>query len=623
MPDSKKKYTLKQHASMIIRGLRTYGDPGKPVMLTIVLSSILEAAVPFINIWFAAEILSELAGLRDRQRLVLLAALTVSLNLAGFLGQKALTRWKSYCGVTAWDSGHKRVTDKAIGMAYSDFEDADVQRLYFQIGQDEWNTGAGLMKLEEPAPQIIQGIIKIALSVTLSITLFTSRVPNGPYSSWLNSPLAIAIVIAILAVQVLLSPYLNVRGGRIFAALMDDGNYGNRFFAHYFFDIHEDSAAAKDIRIYDQKRIIRRQVAEDGDQNWRNNRTWSVYRRYEGKYIAAGVAVTYLCNGLLFLYVALKALAGAFGVGSIVLYVGAITQFSSGISAVLSMAGQLVNNNLFLEKWFRYLDLPNNEHCGDLSVGKGADVCYEIELRNVSFKYPGTDLYVLNDVSMKFNIGERMAIVGENGSGKTTLVKLLCRLYDPTEGEILLNGVNIREYSFKEYIRIFSIVFQDFGLLPFTLGQNVAVSAVYDAKRAREALEDAGFGERLASLPMGLDTLLYKEFDEEGVEPSGGEAQKIALARALYRDASFIILDEPTAALDPIAEFEVYSKINDIIKGKTAVFISHRLSSCRFCSDIAVFHEGRLIQRGAHDVLVEDVNGKYFELWNAQAQYYH
>ena len=202
------------------------------------------------------------------------------------------------------------------------------------------------------------------------------------------------------------------------------------------------------------------------------------------------------------------------------------------------------------------------------------------------------------------------------------MIKLLCRLYDPTEGEITLNGIDIRKYDYQEYMRLFSVVFQDFKLFALPLGQNVAASTEVDADRAEECLVKSGFSERLRELPLGLDTCLYKDFDADGVSISGGEAQKIALARALYKDAPFIVLDEPTAALDPIAEFEVYSRFNEIIEDKTTVFISHRLSSCRFCDDIAVFHEGRLVQRGSHQQLLADKDGKYAELWNAQAQYY-
>ena len=265
--------------------------------------------------------------------------------------------------------------------------------------------------------------------------------------------------------------------------------------------------------------------------------------------------------------------------------------------------------------------IPNRMYQGSLTTEKRSDRNYEVEFRDVSFRYPDTDQWVLRHVNIKFRVGSRLAVVGMNGSGKTSFIKLLCRLYDPTEGEILLNGINIRKYRYDEYIRIFSVVFQDFKLLALPLGENVAGSAEYDRERVKKCLSDAGFTQRLESLPKGLDTYLYKDLKEEGVDISGGEAQKIAIARALYKDAPFIILDEPTAALDPIAEAEIYSRFNDIMTDKTAIYISHRLSSCKFCDEIAVFHEGEIVQKGTHDQLVADTTGKYYELWNAQAQY--
>ena len=209
-----------------------------------------------------------------------------------------------------------------------------------------------------------------------------------------------------------------------------------------------------------------------------------------------------------------------------------------------------------------------------------------------------------------------------NGSGKTTFIKLLCRLYDPTEGQILLNGIDIRKYNYGEYMNIFSVVFQDFQLFALPLGQNVAGQVDYDPVRAEDCLQKAGFGDRLEKMPKGLETYLYKDYDKDGVDISGGEAQKIAIARALYKDAPFIILDEPTAALDPIAEAEIYEKFDEIVEDKTAIYISHRLSSCKFCDRIAVFHEGSVIQQGTHTQLLSDEAGQYYALWNAQAQYY-
>jgi len=215
-----------------------------------------------------------------------------------------------------------------------------------------------------------------------------------------------------------------------------------------------------------------------------------------------------------------------------------------------------------------------------------------------------------------------MAIVGENGSGKTTFIKLLCRLYDPQEGQILVNGVDIREYDYRQYMDLFSVVFQDFKLVSQPLGDNVAGNCQYDKDRVIKTLQDAGFGERLQKLPDGWNTILYKQFGDSGVEISGGEAQKIAIARALYRDAPFLILDEPTAALDPIAEAEIYKQLDQITDHRTTVYISHRLSSCRFCNRILVFDHGQIVQTGSHEELVRQGAGKYVALWNAQAQYY-
>ncbi|MBQ9120802.1 MAG: ABC transporter ATP-binding protein, partial [Clostridia bacterium] len=191
-----------------------------------------------------------------------------------------------------------------------------------------------------------------------------------------------------------------------------------------------------------------------------------------------------------------------------------------------------------------------------------------------------------------------------------------------TEGKILLNGIDITRYKYDEYMRLFAVVFQDFRLFGFTLGENIAASQEYDREWATACLEKAGFGDRLRGLARGLDTPIGREYRNDGEDLSGGEQQKVAIARALYKNSPFIILDEPTAALDPLAEAEIYSHLNEIVDNKTAIYISHRLSSCRFCDHIVVFHEGELVEQGTHNSLVSDETTKYYQLWNAQAQYY-
>mgnify|MGYP004667810893 CR=1 FL=1 len=247
-----------------------------------------------------------------------------------------------------------------------------------------------------------------------------------------------------------------------------------------------------------------------------------------------------------------------------------------------------------------------------------------IEIKNVSKSYKN-GVEALRNVSLTIADGEFCFIVGRSGSGKSTLVRLLTKELEPTEGEIFVNELALQHMKRRhvpKYRRRLGVVFQDFRLFAFPLGQNVAAGAEYDADRVRDCLAKAGFGERLDSLPDGLDTPLYKEYSKDGVEISGGEAQKIALARALYKNAPFIVLDEPTAVLDPVSECEVYSNFNRISGGKTAIYISHRLASCRFCDEILVFDGGSVVQHGTHEALLAESGGRYAELWAAQAQYY-
>ncbi len=240
----------------------------------------------------------------------------------------------------------------------------------------------------------------------------------------------------------------------------------------------------------------------------------------------------------------------------------------------------------------------------------------------MSFSYPNTGVKVLDNVSITLHSGEKLSVVGLNGAGKTTFIKLLCRLYDTDSGEILLDGVNIKSYDYDDYMKLFAVVFQDFRLLAFSVDENVLLGKEEPPEVVDSLLEKVGLDEKVKSLPNGRDTMMFKMFDKEGVELSGGEQQKLAIARALYKDAPVVILDEPTAALDPVAEYEIYKQFDELVGGKTAVYISHRLSSCKFCDHIAVFYEGTIKEFGTHDELLRRQDGLYAEMFKAQAQYY-
>lgn len=324
-------------------------------------------------------------------------------------------------------------------------------------------------------------------------------------------------------------------------------------------------------------------------------------------------------------YVGIKAIYGMITIGEVTKYISAITLLQSQVSTLFALLISINTQNSYLDSYNELMDMKNEKYEGTLPVEKRFDNEYELEFRDVSFHYPNNDRLVLKNVSFRLKQGQKLAIVGANGAGKTTFIKLLCRLYDPTEGEILLNGIDIRKYDYDEYIRLFSIVFQDYKIFSFSVAENVAASPAFDKDRVIKSLQEAGIFERVLNMKNGIDSRLLKDQqdgDEEGIEISGGEKQKIALARALFRDAPLVILDEPTSALDPIAEQDIYMRFNDMVADKTAVFISHRMSSCRFCDEIVVFDEGRIVQNGTHDSLVADVGGIYHRMWEAQAQYY-
>ena len=457
----------------------------------------------------------------------------------------------------------------------------------------------------------------------MTVTLFTRRVPDsaGAYTA-LNNPLFIVAIIALMLAVTFISPMLGSKGESYYAQNADTHNLANRLFGFYGFLGTYNIEASTDARMYRMDKICEVYNKDKTGTFGSAGPFARISKKITGFYSAGSAAVSVILTGCAYVFVCMKALAGAFGIGEVTQYVSSITRVSGNVSSIVSCIGEMKNNAEFLKITLEYFDIPNNMYEGSLSVEKRSDRNYEIEFRDVSFKYPGSETYSLRHVNLKFKIGEKLAVVGQNGSGKTTFIKLLCRLYDPTEGEILLNGINIRKYNYNEYMNVFSVVFQDFKLLSYTLGANVAVSEKYDGAKVKKCLTEAGFGDRLETLDDGLDTYLYKDFTKKGVTVSGGEAQKIALARTLYKDSPFIILDEPTAALDPIAEAEIYTKFSEIVGDKTAVYISHRLSSCRFCDEILVFSEGSVVEQGTHEDLLSNEGSKYHELWFAQAQYY-
>ena len=579
------------------------------------------AITPYVTVFFSARILTELATLRRAEilwRWVLAGVLCIGLAAIG----KALL-YRRYNTLLEDLYGRKDMlfVNKMFRMDYSELDKQENHDLREQIKQNENWSSWGLMRVQEIYCGVVTSVLGLFSGAALTVSLFTAPMPSS--AGWLvvlNNPIFVLVLAFGILIISVLAGRLSAGAVQCWGDFSEEATFANRKFSHFGF-IGQDKRRAIDIRMNDQQRLVRAYLS-GGSVFGAHGVFAKLARGKLGVYSSLGVCITTLTTGMIYLFTCLKALGGAFDVGSCTQYIGAATAMVANVFALTDMVGVLKTNTSYLEKTFAFLDIPNTMYQGSLTTEKRSDRRYDVEFKDVSFRYPGSDIWALRHVNIRFKVGRRLAIVGENGSGKTTFIKLLCRLYDPQEGQILLNGIDVRKYRYDDYMRIFSVVFQDFQLICQPLGNNVAGSMVYDHTRAKRALIDAGFGDRLATMEKGLDTVLYKNLSDDGVEVSGGEAQKIAIARALYKDAPFIILDEPTAALDPIAEAEIYSKFDEIAGDKTAIYISHRLSSCKFCDEIAVFHEGEIIQQGSHAELLADRGGKYYALWNAQAQYY-
>lgn len=310
-------------------------------------------------------------------------------------------------------------------------------------------------------------------------------------------------------------------------------------------------------------------------------------------------------------------------VANFTLYLASVTAFFDCISQMFNTFTNMMQKSRQIDDFRSFMELKDIDADADKGIPLVSAERFEFVFENVSFKYPRSEKYALHDVNITLKAGERLAVVGLNGAGKSTFIKLLLRLYEPTEGRILLNGVDVRTYTRSSYYHIFSPVFQDVNLFAFPFAQNVSMHSAEntDRTRAEKCIRNADLGEKLDSLPHGIDTELLKIIHDDGVDLSGGQKQKLALARALYKDAPVVILDEPTAALDALAESRMYQEFDKLIGGKTSVYISHRLSSTRFCNNVAMFKEGKLVEYGTHDSLMA-LNGEYANMFRVQAQYY-
>lgn len=579
--------------------------------------------LPFINIYFSGLIVNSIIEQLGKE-LELIVTLVV-LNFITHLLIVLFAKFKREKRTEFFNNYSARLDQKFQSIDFQDIEGQEIKNLRQQIQEMTVFSSRGIVGLVDFLETLSKDFFTIIFSVSIISTAFTtfSEETDGIYGFISSASFSVILLcFAIFSIWLSIKNNVSVQSKGI--EISKEFILINKT-ANCYIELAFNPELGQETRIYNQNKLI----IEEGMAKPFNYSILLQKKALKNENIGYFIdtIITMVLHMFIYIFVIIKATLGIFSVGNIIQYVGVISQFMQSVKGFSQSITEAFESELAFEIYFKFMEYPSKMYQGTLPVEKrilcvGGDTDYQIEFKNVSFKYPNTDNLILRNINFKFKVGGKLAIVGLNGSGKTTLIKLLTRFYDPTEGEILLNGIDIRKYDYYEYMSIFSVVFQDFKLFEFNISENVACEINYDKQRVIDCLTQSGFAEKLDELPFGIDTILGTDADKLGVNLSGGEKQKIAIARAIYKNSPFIVLDEPTAALDPVAENEIYSKFDELVGDKTAVYISHRLSSCRFCEDIVVFNQGELVERGNHDNLIEKA-GLYHEMWYAQAKYYN
>ena len=589
----------------------------QPGHITLIISAnIISVTGKFVPIVFGSLILDALVAHRPFEEILRYALIMISIGAFTSLAYWGLNHIISVNGSVIGEKVDQMICEKSFVIDYDILEKRDTLDM-IKKAQDGMNSNGDFAAFSSQFASFIEHILSITYSIILLVPLFVPKaVELTGLPGFLNKGYSFVILLIMLALSILVSTIIKKKEAALQHELFERNVRTNREYG-YFYNLIFDYANGKYVRLYKSQPLIEKKMNKiveflEGSFKWMITRM--------NKNQLPGVFVNYLLQAVSYLYVGLKAIFGLISIGSALKFISAYSNLVESVTRIFYAWIDIKVKADYLSYFYDFMEIENKQYEGTIPTEKRDDNEFEIEFRDVSFRYPNTENYVLRHVNQKIRIGTKTAVVGKNGAGKTTFIKLLCRLYEPTEGQILLNGVDIRYYDYKDYSRIFSVVFQDFNLFSFSIGQNVACDKDFDESKVNDCLKRAGFEERLKKMPEGINTSIY-QMNDKGVEISGGEAQKIAIARALYKDAPFVILDEPTSALDPVAEYEIYQHFDKMVQDKTSIYISHRMSSCRFCDNILVFDQGEIVEQGSHEKLME-AGGLYSELWKAQAQYY-
>lgn len=561
-----------------------------------VFASLCSAIFPFINIILPKYLIDELMGAGREMNIILWIGVLVAGNAVFGLLQNYLNQHIELANLLVMDRLELHIGQHIMNLDYERLENTKVLDL----------------KEQALAPIRQQDVIRKMLdSMKNLLQTILSLLGLAALISTLN----IGIIVVIMG-MILLNTFIFKKSQqaqfnfyKLLAPL-------NRKFGYYS-KLAVDFSMAKDVRLFGMAPYLLNKVNTYHNESVRG--FGGLYEKV-GRYKGLTSVNLQLQMVIIYAYMVVKVVTGKIQIGGFVMYISAANSFSAQVSLAMNAYVEFRQMCKYIEVFREFESLRPAMRTGQGRIEKFMDV--EIEFCNVSFKYAGNENYSLKNVSLTIKNGERLAVVGQNGAGKSTFIKLLCRLYEPDQGEILLNGRSIQEYRYDEYMKILGVVFQDYKLFSFSIKENLCLKdSGISEKEIEEVLNQVGLEDKMKRLDKGIDTQVHKIFDEKGTDFSGGESQKVVIARALLKKSPVLILDEPTAALDPYAEFEMYNNFNLLTENRTVIYISHRLSACKFCDKIAVFNNGELVEYGSHHQLLLDQQ-EYSSMWKAQAQYY-
>lgn len=584
----------------------------KELFILLLFANILSASLPFVNIIFSQKMIDAFIEEAVFGDLIIYAVGAIVVNVVLLTAKAILDKRQKSTSACFELQFEKKLSFHLAKLSVENISSNCVKELQRNIEQ-------GKMRGIQPSVMIIKtdvllkNIFSLLIAIVSLVQIFGRHQSVVEKSFW-TSPWSLVMLLLIISLFVIVSFHMQLKRNERITELYRKANEANGG-AFAYMQIISDSSFGKEIRCYKIKDFL----CDSFNKLWKSSIGYNLLKRLGHEKALVPCIITF-CNGILdiliYLFIIMKAIRGEVSIGTVVVYIESIRIFMQAIMSLVNTVVELLEYGELLNPYFQLLEIREEEKEGKIDAV--LDKPWIIKFEHVSFRYPEAKQWVLRDINFSIEEGEHIAIVGVNGSGKSTLIKLLCRFYEPQEGRITWNGIDIRYIEIERYRQIFSSVFQDFSLPAFQLGNVIACREKYEKKRVIQAILNSGLAEMES---IKLDTWLYRKYEGNGIEISGGEAQKIAVARAFFKDSPIIVMDEPTAAMDPRTEAEIYENIAQNITVQTLIFVSHRMSSCRVCKKVLVLDEGKLVQEGKHQELVKQ-SGQYQEMWKAQAQFY-